>query len=179
MPIPLILALFTIVGCDEDWAKKLETGTPIPDSRIEVKLKEPISKVDLYIKFKSIAIASDLVVYRGQPVTRESLTTPRQVYKFDSYPVDELATGYNLIFITYPVESTMPTSFVLILHNTRSMTNGAQEWLLFDKWHNQILPNAFPSAVVQTLRHPAAFTPRDERLNVQEQTGIVTPEEYR
>ncbi len=58
------------------------------------------------------------------------------------------------------------------------MTNGMQEWLIYQKWKDEFLPKLFPETTFTVKRHPAAFTAKEEVEAISMETGIPIPQKY-
>ncbi len=168
-------ALVCLAGCGDDWAKTLDNGAPVPTSRIRIHFEGQLERSVLYEDFRELAEGEGLTEYRGQEITESSIGPDGHVASFGWEPRTDSVIRYRLDVVLHFRSQARPEYVDVLIVNQRSMSNGAQEWLLFQRWRDELLPTKFPNAELEVTRHPAAHTLREELVEIAEATGMEIP----
>ena len=175
----IIVCSIQLSACGDYSPRRLAYGTAIPDARLEVALPAPVTKYDIYLRFQETAWSAGFekpigrVRVQDQP---EEDTSPSSFHwnskpDSDQYP--------NRVSFMIPQEPRSPSKFTFVFRKSDTSSFAAKEWRMFDKWRTQILPQAFPDAVIKITRHPAGFTDFSDLMQISKETGMDIPESVR
>ncbi len=152
-----ILVTLAITGCDQDWAKRLDTGRILPNIRFEVALDTPARPVDLYPRFESLSREEGFVTYVGQP--------PNELFEATSGTVafrwrheSPTAPLWSVDFFWIVDSDNATNKFTVALNNNGMDDFEQDDWEIFADWRDRVLPGGFPDAKIEVIGHPARFS---------------------
>jgi len=169
------------VGCmDPDWAKKLDTGTVLPDMRFEIAPEKGLDPKRLYPIFANIARDEGYTEYSAQPIEKQFIRAmeDRPVWTFRWREPDGSKPIHTIAFSRNAYNSNNHEAFTVILYNDGMQDFDIDDWIVYRDWSERILPAAFPNAVVKESNHPAVYTAEKDLEAIAQQTGMPIPEKY-
>jgi len=173
---PLIAIISLVAACDADWAKRLDTGTPLPNFRLQIQLDHDEGKQELYQTFVEVSREIGFTKYQGQPIDDPSFKSdPKIKHSFSWVPGEPKKGryGYRLTFIWDSTDP--PKSFDLVFVNKDIDDFGEAEWRYYKRIRTEILPSVYPGARIVTLTHPAAFTSPEASVRLATLLGVELP----
>ena len=165
-------------GCDVDWGRPYADGRLVPDFRFKVTFPEPLSKVEVFMRFEHLAELAGFPNYIGKPISPEMLEpTAKWPSAFDFHPDENSDELYSITLGWNPYDVKMPTSVFVIFSDWSVEDFTQKEWLIFKEWKESYLPGVFPGSVIEVDRHPVVFTNKDDMLEISRATGIPIPQD--
>ncbi|MGI9221879.1 MAG: hypothetical protein ACR2QS_12685 [Woeseiaceae bacterium] len=161
---------------------------PVPNGSIRVELSEPISHFELFNRMDTAAKNAGFLSQRSQPALKADYVRADPVpippefkpHLFTWHPTEESTntdSDYHILVSWEEVDETTDW-FLFIFNQGGADPFEAQEWLLFYRWMEVLIPAAFPDRDLSmtVTRHPVVYTECDNMDNVSKQTGIPIPD---
>ena len=173
----LFIAIVSLVAaCDDDWAKRFDTGTPLPNFRLRVQLVHDESKQELYQSFVEVSREIGFTKYEGQPIDDPSFKSdPKIKHSFSWVPGGPKQGRYGYLLTLIWDSRDPPKSFELVFSNKDIDDLGETEWRYYKRIRTEILSSVYPGARIVTLTHPAAFTSPEASARLATLLGIELP----
>lgn len=170
----------SLAGCDENWAKRFDRGATIPDARLELKLSEPQSVIELLPRYEKAANIGGFPYMWGGAVTAEEVeASSRRNFSWVKAEDSASVFQYRVTFFTPRQEEQSTKKITFVFSNDSTDLFTKDEWLMFYQWKDEYLPEVFPGATISISRHPAVFTSHEDIMEFERDMGIEVPEEYR
>ncbi len=172
LPI-LLVPLFA--GCDVEFSKQLEFGTPVPDARLEVQLHREYNKAELTDRFARVSVTGGLTPESTSYT--ESPNDPRKPLFFGAYDHAGAKKGHYRVAFSTQSGALRPSSFTFIYYDDNTHGLDAEDWQAFFAWVSWI-EEEFPGAATTVTKHPVRTTPGSEVSRIVAETGIPLPAGY-
>ena len=146
-----------ISACDP---AELAYGRPVPTARIEVFLREPSTRYELFNRFQELAKAArfEKAIHAYAPTKDyDSLSL---IHSFQWNSVEGVENFPQSIGFILPRDTKYPSNFTFTLSRWSPDGDGFSEveWRAFVKFRDETLPHYFGSAEIVVKRHPAVHT---------------------
>ena len=174
-------------GCDNN-PRKYSHGQTIPDARVKIQFDEPMLYDNLFPRYVEAARLGGFPHSKGQSgsytlddLNSEEFNVVRNFLIWVRIENSKETYQDAVVFNIYYEERLVTTKyFEFILEKGENVSFTKDDWLLFFKYFDEILPELFPEAElsIHEHRHPAVFTDHETLLQIQAETDIEIPEKY-
>ena len=167
-----------LAGCSPEAAKKLEYGRPRSDFGFLLTLNPPLTVDELQ------PIVANLAADVGYSIEAETARPRPEIFNesrvgFSWREFDSYLKGYRISVTAMPSGASARSELYVIVIAPYGVNFGKDDWLSFREWRDVRLPTMFPDAIIETVRHPVRYTPKDLRTQLAKETGVDLPPRYR
>ena len=176
--ISAILLIGLLCSCTDEFYANSIYGQPVSHFKFEVLLSETVPEKELFDRFRKLSLSAGLTRTFGNNLsTRPFPTTWRDERSMTwGHPV-QWDKQYRAKYTWYNNKDLEVARFTVLIHqrNTDDMT--LRDWIYFEKWKSEILPQEFPGAQISVVEHPATFTPEKFHTEYAQKSGAGLPNE--